>query len=232
MIERPGDMRKATKKIAKKPVRKRAEQQRAVETKLTIIKTALAEFADKGFEGASIRTIAERMGIQHQLITYHYPSKEVLWKAVAEHIFTRIGRMWDERVPADSKLTPIERVREEYRSVFEISIEYPEWHLFMLRESRPGSPHMPWLAENYLKPLMGRVLPQISGAQNNGDLPPGDPVLLHYMLIAMTNVLSSLGTDMLTTSGRVPSNPAVIANYWTLLEVVLLDRKKYARKKA
>ena len=89
---------------------------------------------------------------------------------------------------------------------------------------------MPWLAENLLKPLMGRLLPQIAAAQADGDLPPGDPVLLHYMLIGMTTVLSSLGADMAATSGRVPDSPAVVANYWTLLDVVILNQKLYGRQ--
>jgi AcrR family transcriptional regulator len=212
------------------PVRKRREQQRALDTRDTILRAALAEFADKGFDGASIRAIAERTGLQHQLITYHFKTKEILWKAVAEHFFEHIRALWDERAPEGSSMSAIERVREEYRIVFNVSLEFPEFHHFMLRESRPGSPRMPWLAERYLKPLMGRLLPQIGAAQEQGDLPPGDPVLIHYMLVGMTTALSSLGADMEATSGRTPESPAVVANYWTLLDVVILNRKLYGRQ--
>src|ERR1700740_1449213 len=59
--------------------RKRAEQQRSIETRASILNAAIAEFAERGFEGASIRTIADRLGLQHPLITYHYPSKGHLW---------------------------------------------------------------------------------------------------------------------------------------------------------
>ena len=91
---------------------------------------------------------------------------------------------------------------------------------------------MAWLGENVLRPLLvARLLPQIAAAQADGDLPPGDPVLLHYMIVGMTTVLSSLGPDIAATAGRVPNSPAVVANYWTLLEVVILDRKRYARQK-
>jgi len=221
-------MDRPTKK--RKPIQKRREQQRAVETRLAILSAALSEFAHRGFDAASIRTIAERTGLQHQLITYHYRTKEILWKAVAEHIFNHIGQLWDERVPEDSQMTPIERVREEYRALFNVTLDYPAFHHFMLRESRPGSPRMPWLAERYLKPLMARLLPQIAAAQADSDLPPGDPVLLHYMMIGMTTALSSLGADMAATSGRAPQDPAVVANYWTLLEVVLLNKKLYNRQ--
>ncbi|MDB5975011.1 MAG: hypothetical protein JWR07_1771 [Nevskia sp.] len=213
--------------IKRKTPARRREQQRAVETRLTILKAALSEFADKGFDAASIRTIAERTGLRHQLITYHYRTKDALWKAVAEHVFTRVRELWDERVPENGRMTPIERVREEYRAFFNVTLDYPDLHHFMLRESRPGSSRMPWLAEKYLKPLLSRLLPQIVAAQADGELPPGDPALIHYMLVGMATVLTSLGADMATTSGREPSDPAVIANYWTLLEAIILNKKLY-----
>jgi AcrR family transcriptional regulator len=204
---------------------KRREQQRAVETRLTILRAALSEFADKGFDAVRIRTIAERTGLQHQLITYHYSSKDALWKAVAEHVFTRVRELWDERVPEDTRMTPIERVREEYRAFFNVTLDYPDLHHFMIREMRPDSPRIRWLAENYLKPLVSRLLPQIVAAQADGELPPGDPVLIHYMLVGMATVLTSLGADMAATCGREPRDPALISSYWTLLETVALHKK-------
>src|SRR3979490_3583991 len=70
--------------------RKRAEQQRSLETRGAILDAAIAEFAERGFEGASIRAIADRLGLQHPLITYHYRSKDILWRAAAEHGFAQI----------------------------------------------------------------------------------------------------------------------------------------------
>src|SRR5690606_40538295 len=79
--------------------RRRAEQQRAKVTRSTILSAALAEFAEKGFEAASIRGIAERAGVQHPLITYHYPTKDALWQAVAESTFARIPGERDAPAP-------------------------------------------------------------------------------------------------------------------------------------
>jgi Bacterial regulatory proteins, tetR family len=45
------------------------------------VNAAIAEFAERGFEGASIRAIADRRGLQHPLITYHYRGKDILWRA-------------------------------------------------------------------------------------------------------------------------------------------------------
>src|SRR5712675_826262 len=58
--------------------RKRAEQLRSLTTRSAILDAALAEFAEKGFKAASIRGIAERIGVQHPLITHHFGNKEGL----------------------------------------------------------------------------------------------------------------------------------------------------------
>src|SRR5467141_4275253 len=104
--------------------RKRAEQQRALETRGAILDAAIAEFAARGFEGASIRAIADRLGLQHPLITYHYRSKDILWRAAAEHAFTRIREEWDLSVPEQAPVSALERLRQEYRAVFQYTAAF------------------------------------------------------------------------------------------------------------
>src|SRR5690348_5898595 len=75
--------------------KKRAKQQRAINTRRAILNAALAEFAERGFDAASIRVIADRTGLQHPLITYHFRNKDFLWRAAAEYAFEQIREEWD-----------------------------------------------------------------------------------------------------------------------------------------
>jgi hypothetical protein len=61
----------------------RAQQDRALATRSAILNAVIAEFAQHGFEGASIRRIAERIGLQHPLIPNHYRSKDIPSRAFA-----------------------------------------------------------------------------------------------------------------------------------------------------
>src|ERR1700754_941087 len=90
--------------------RKRAEQQRSQSTRAAILDAALVEFAQKGFQAASIRSVAERTGFQHPLITYHYPSKDLLWQAVAQHTFERIRQDWDAGAAEEVNLSPFDHL--------------------------------------------------------------------------------------------------------------------------
>jgi len=63
-----------------------AEHIRSVATQL---------FARHGYEGVSLQAIAERVGVTKQTLLYHFPSKDVLRKAVLEQVFSH----WRERLP-------------------------------------------------------------------------------------------------------------------------------------
>src|ERR1700745_1123997 len=139
---------------AAKPVRQgprqrkmRAQQQRALATRATILNAAIAEFAERGFEGASIRRIADRTGLQHPLITYHYRSKDILWRAAAAHAFTRLREEWDLRVPEQAPVSTLERLREEYGAVFQYTAVVPEFDLFMRQGALSRNPRLRWGAK-------------------------------------------------------------------------------------
>src|ERR1700722_11190754 len=145
--------------------RKRAEQLRSIETRASILDAAIAEFAQRGFEGASIRAIADRLDLQHPLITYHYRSKDILWRAAAEHAFAQIRAEWDISAPERSELSPLQLLRREYTTLFRYTVAFPEFHRFMRQETLTNNPRLKWVAEAILAPLMERVLPQNIAAQ-------------------------------------------------------------------
>jgi hypothetical protein len=110
---------------------------------------------------------------------------------------------------------------------------YPDFHHFMLRESHPHNPRLAWLAKNVLSPILNeRLLPQIRAAQQAGELPDANPVLIHYMLIGMTSVLCSLRDEIAQISGIKASDPKVEHEYWALIEqTVFANRPPKASKR-
>ena len=53
------------------------------------VAAAIEEFAEKGYEAGSLRGIARRAGLSQPLISYHFGSKQALWKAVKREVVTR-----------------------------------------------------------------------------------------------------------------------------------------------
>src|SRR5947208_4184537 len=215
---------KAASITGRRPPRRRAEQQRALETRASILNAAIAEFAERGFEAASIRAIADRLGLQHPLITYHYRSKDILWRAAAEHAFTRIREEWDLRVPEQAPVSTLERLREEYRAVFQYTAAFPEFHRFMRQEALSRNPRLRWVAKTVLRPLIDRLLPQISAAQNANLLPKVEPILFHYMMVSLTATLSGFGPEMEVVSDLSPGDSRIAEAYWRLVEETVFGK--------
>ena len=80
-----------------------------------IVEAALEAFAEKGFRGASTREIAERAGTNQGLITYHFRSKEELWRAAADRIIGLLGTRLERRLAALRSEDPRVRAREAIR---------------------------------------------------------------------------------------------------------------------
>jgi AcrR family transcriptional regulator len=204
--------------------RKRAEQQRSIETRAAILDAAIAEFAERGFEGASIRAIADRLDLQHPLITYHYRSKDILWRAAAEHAFAQIRAEWDRSAQEGTDLSPLARLRQEYTTLFRYTVAFPEFHRFMRQETLTSNPRLKWVAGTVLAPLLERLLPQIAAAQKQGLLPAVDPILFHYMMVSLTATLSEFGPEMQVTSGLSSDDPTVVAAYWRLVDETVFGK--------
>jgi AcrR family transcriptional regulator len=213
-----------TKTVRKRRPPKRAEQQRSIETRASILDAAIAEFAEKGFDGASIRAIADRLGLQHPLITYHYRSKDILWRAAAEHAFAQIRSEWDVSAPEGPELSPLARLRREYATLFRYTVAFPEFHRFMRQENVMNNPRLKWVAETVLAPLLGRLLPQIIEAQRLDLLPAVDPILFHYMMVSLTATLSGFGPEMQITSGLSSGDPKVVEAYWRLVDETVFGK--------
>ncbi|RME65412.1 MAG: TetR family transcriptional regulator, partial [Alphaproteobacteria bacterium] len=59
-------------------------------TRGRLLRAALAQFAQYGFEGASVREITAAAGANLAAVNYHFGSKEALYHAVVSDIFNSI----------------------------------------------------------------------------------------------------------------------------------------------
>jgi AcrR family transcriptional regulator len=60
-----------------------------VNNRSRLLLAATDSFAEYGYEGASLRAIADNAGVSFQLITYYFGTKEELWVATVDYLFER-----------------------------------------------------------------------------------------------------------------------------------------------
>ena len=79
------------------------------EKQIQIIETAEILFAERGFDGTSVRDIADEAGVNVAMISYYFGSKEKLMEALFE---LRVGSVKSrvETLIKDNNLSPLEKV--------------------------------------------------------------------------------------------------------------------------
>ncbi len=82
--------------------RQRAPSKRAVQTKIRIFDAAEQLFAERNFEGASLRDIATKANVPVALVSFHGGSKNALFHAVVERRADELSRLRLQRL-ADLK---------------------------------------------------------------------------------------------------------------------------------
>jgi AcrR family transcriptional regulator len=98
-----------------------------------IMEVAVELFAANGFEGTSIRQLAQRADVNIAMINYYFGSKEKLFETLLEQKATYM-RNRIEAVEADKTLTEIEKldqIIEDYVSRF---LSQPEFHRVLQQE--------------------------------------------------------------------------------------------------
>lgn len=66
------------------PRRRRGRRPGGADTRAALLAAARAEFADRGFDGATVRVIAERAGVDAAMVNHWFGGKEALFAAALD----------------------------------------------------------------------------------------------------------------------------------------------------
>src|SRR5579864_1940630 len=66
-------------------------------TRDRILAAAADLFSERSFDGATTRDIAARAGVTQPLLSYHFNSKEALWRAAVDSLFAVLDQTLTER---------------------------------------------------------------------------------------------------------------------------------------
>lgn len=80
-----------------------------MDKRIPILLAAEELFADKGFEGTSVRDIAHKAGVNIAMISYYFGSKEKLFEALIEYRSAYTTGILEE-LRQDQSLTPMEKM--------------------------------------------------------------------------------------------------------------------------
>jgi len=187
-----------TSESGAKPPRK--QQQRSIVTQQKLLEAAIEAFSENGFKGTSTRDIAERAGVHHPLITYHFKNKDALWRAAADRVFKDFRRSLAASLEAHRSENPKQRMASLIHAYVHYAKSQPALHKVMVQEASYPSERLDWLIETHLKPFFDATFELIRELQALGVAPQGDPKLLFTMIRLSSGGLLALGNELKASS--------------------------------
>lgn len=103
------------------------------EKQVQIMEAAEKLFADKGFEGTSVRDIAEGAGVNLAMISYYFGSKEKLMEAMFDHRASSSMLQLEEMVN-DKTMAPLQKVEKLIDRYIDRLFTHQCFHRIMVRE--------------------------------------------------------------------------------------------------
>lgn len=164
-------------------------QARSVRTKDAILDAALTHFAERGFEAASLREIGETAGATHPMITYHFGSKDDLWRAAVRKMFERIGKEVVEparEIVKDPDQNPLQYVKEILVRYVGYCARHPEHARITMSETVRGGKRLNWMANEFAAQNHADLVPMLQQLIDSGQIPKVSPLSLLYAIVGIS----------------------------------------------
>jgi AcrR family transcriptional regulator len=117
------------------------------ETRDKILDAARELFVTEGYEGVSMRRVAEKIEYSPTAIYVHFTDKNELFHELCRQDFARLQEVMQS---ADMPADPIERLRQIGRSYIQFGVRFPNHYVFMFM-----TPHLPQEPDEEDREIMG-----------------------------------------------------------------------------
>ncbi|MCU1352768.1 MAG: HTH-type transcriptional repressor [Acidimicrobiales bacterium] len=193
-----------------------------VETRRTILEAALDLFAERGFDGASTRLIAERAGVTQPLLHYHFAGKEELWRAALDGMFDRVRSSMESRLRGLRGVNEITVAKLMVRHFVEFSASNPQLFRIIMQESKQPGPRLDWLVDTHVRPLYTRALAIFERLGASGELAPVAPAHLYYLLTGAGASVFAMAPECQRLTGVDPFTPEFVTAHADLVVDLLV----------
>ena len=128
-----------------------------------LLEAALEAFAERGYDGTSVREVARALGVSHNLIPQRIGSKAELWQAAVDHGFGHLAIAMATALNDDPG-DDLGRLRAVVVRFVEANAARPALLRIIQLEAVAAGPRFDYLFDNYIDPvrifgaeLMGRL---------------------------------------------------------------------------
>ncbi len=175
-----------------------------------LLESALLEFGAKGFDGASTRSIAQRVDAHQPQINYHFVSKEALWTAAVDHLFDRLGEELGDLPLPQGTGDPVElggAFAEAVRRFVRFAAAHPELNQIMVHEATGDSDRLRWMVERHVRPWYDLIRVVWQRLREAGIAAPLDHTMVHYVIVGAASMPYVNAPEARLLTGVEPTAP-------------------------
>jgi TetR/AcrR family transcriptional regulator len=179
-------------------------------TRDRIVAAATDLFSERSFDGATTRDIAARAGVTQPLLTYHFHSKEELWRAAVDSLFDLLNQTMVQRANGLRGVDEITSAKLLVREFIVFSARNPQLHRIIMQESKSDGARMDYLVDRHVRPIYERTIEMFESLAREGAVPDVPAVHLYYILTGAGPTMFVLAPECRRLSCLDPSDEDVI----------------------
>jgi TetR/AcrR family transcriptional regulator len=185
-----------------------------------ILEAARGEFAQHGY-AARLQDIAERAGLTHPTLLYHFKSKERLYAAVIEQAMLDWAAMTSRAVSA----APVgfDRVAALVEAGMEFFATHHDFVVIWRREAIEGGGRLEVAMAEHMRPFLVRAVAFLEREVAAGRLRPHDPEELMQLVYGAVSTYFSDAGFRARLSGIDPMTSQARARFAATLTAMLRD---------
>ena len=174
----------------------------------SILRAAEAEFAEKGYEGATTSAIAARAGLPKANLHYYVSTKEALYRRVVEGVL----EAWlDAARGFDDGATATDALARYIEGKMDLARDRPLGSRIFAREVMRGAPVIQDFLDTTLADWVAARSAIVERWIAEGQLRPLDPKVLFFMIWATTQHYADFAHQIAALNGGEPLDDAGFA---------------------
>jgi len=178
-----------------------------------LLQSALVEFSEKGFEGASTRSIAQRADAHQPQINYHFESKQALWEAAVEHLYGQLADALGE-IPvletAGNAQEVAAALAEILRRFVRFAAAHPELNRIVVHEATAGSERLEWMVDRHVRPIHNSTVMAWELLVAAGIAAPIHSAAIHHVIVGAASLVYVNAPEARLLTGADPVEPEFV----------------------
>lgn len=148
--------------MSRRALQRTLEQEEPQDTRTKLLRAAIQVFSENGYEGATVRDICQRAGVNLALVNYHFGDKLELYLAVVRYAIDSEAKMELLNHAVEQNADPCDALRQIIHGMLErmstTARDRFGLHLrFMLKELANPTPALGRIVDETIQPLYDRV---------------------------------------------------------------------------